>query len=71
MYFWKLSDTMPIQAHAHVIKVLLHCVRFSAIVMALETHFNIKFVFYATDRVSILLAEVKDGRNAMSLEALK
>jgi hypothetical protein len=53
------------------IKVLLYDVRYSAVMTAVGTYFNITLSFCATGRVSILLAEVEDGRNAMSLGALR
>ena len=61
----------PIQAGAHPIVVLLQRVRVSVVGLMWQACLYINFLLCTTGRISILLAEIKDGRNVMSLRALK
>lgn len=62
---------LPIQAHAHPSVVLLQNVRVNVVGLMWQVCLYINVLLCTTGRISILLAEIKDGRNVMSLRALK
>jgi len=59
------------QADAHPSVMLLQHVRVSVVGLMWQACLYINFLLCTTGRISILLAEIKDGRNVMSLRALK
>lgn len=62
---------LPIQADAHPRVVVLQHVRVSVVGLMWQVCLYINVLLCTTGRISILLAEIKDGRNVMSLRALK